>query len=654
MDLDLIDPVLGWISANPAWAGVVVMLIAFFESLALVGLFLPGAVLMFGVGALVGAGTLPLWPTLLWAAVGAIGGDGVSFWLGKRYHQRIRTVWPLRRHPELLAQSTDFFHRHGGKSILLGRFVGPIRPVIPLVAGMLEMPTSRFIPVNVISGLLWAPVYVLPGMVFAASLGVAAEVATRLALLLGTLLALLLLVLWLSRRLFNLYHRHAYRLLRGMLAWMQRHPRLGHLPAALLDPEHPEARGLTLLGLLLLVAGSALLWVLQAAGSTLPNLDQVAHNALAALRSPWADRFLFGVAILGSRPVLLALFAGPLLWLLGIRQWQAAWHWGAAVLFAFVFSLVLQWLFGAPTVPGPAEHLIYATVLYGFLAVLLGRDVRERWRWLAYGVTLLLLCTIGLAQLYFASERLSALLANLTLGLLWVALLGIAYLRHESGRPCARPLLLVALLAIVGVGSWYHANRYDSELSQLAVQRRIQSMNVSQWQHTEWATLPAERGDVRGRHSHPLTLQYAGSLMALQQLLAPRGWQPALAPDAVNWMQWLALHPDPATLPVLPQVHDGQHQRLLLVKRDGERLLALRLWASDYRLQPDGEPLWLGNVSYLITGRVLGTLTIPHTAEDFRTPLNLLFDDLQTLPWPHQWRNRSDGTKVLLLEKGKD
>ena len=76
----------------------------------------------------------------------------------------------------------------------LGRSIGAIRPVVALVAGMLEMPTRRFIPVNVISGLLWAPVYVLPGMVFAATLGIAAEVATRLALLLGTLLMLLFLV----------------------------------------------------------------------------------------------------------------------------------------------------------------------------------------------------------------------------------------------------------------------------------------------------------------------------------------------------------------------------------------------------------------------------------------------------------------------------
>ncbi len=651
MDLDLIDPVLGWISAHPAWAGAVVMLIAFFESLALVGLVLPGAVLMFGVGALVGAGTLSLWPTLAWAAVGAIGGDGVSFWLGKHFHQRIRTVWPLRRHPELLAQATNFFHRHGGKSILFGRFVGPIRPVIPLVAGMLEMPTRRFIPVNIISGLLWAPVYVLPGMVFAASLGIAAEVATRLALLLGTLLLGTALVLWLSRKVFDLYHHNAYRLLGGALDWAQRHPRTGRLPAALLDPEHPEARALTLLGLLLLLAGLVLLWVLQALGTTLPNLDQATHNALAALRSPWADRVLLTVSILGTGPVLLTLFGTTLLWLLGCRHGQAARHWVAAALFAALFSAALQWLFGPMAGQSDSVSLVYATALYGFLAVLLGREVRERWRWLAYGLAALLLVSIGMAQLYFALQRLSEVLANLSLGLLWVALLGIAYLRHETGRPRARALLAVVLLSLAVAGYGYRVTRYDAELARQSAEPSLQFMAADAWWQQGWAGLAAERGDIRGRHSQPLTLQYTGSLAALQQQLATQGWQPAVALNVISWMQWLARAPDIAALPVLPQVHDGRHQRLLLIKRDGNRLLALRLWASGVVLQPGVQPLWLGNVSYLTDVRVLGTLTIPHTGDDFVAPLAQLRADLQTSRWPLRQVQRSDGSGVLLVRE---
>ncbi|PKM46697.1 MAG: phosphoesterase PA-phosphatase [Gammaproteobacteria bacterium HGW-Gammaproteobacteria-1] len=651
MDFGLLDILLHWIRANPAWAGVAIMCVAFGESLALVGLFLPGAVLMFGVGALVGAGVLPLWPTLAWAAAGAIAGDGVSFWLGRHFHQRIRVMWPLRRHPELLARSVDFFHRHGGKSVLLGRFIGPIRPVIPVVAGMLDMPPRRFVAVNVVSGLLWAPVYVLPGMVFAASLGLAAEVATRLAMLLGTLLLLLILVLWLTRRLFNLYHRHAHRLLRYGLDWAGRHPRLGHLPAALLDPAHPEARGLTLLGLLLLLAGATLLWALQAlGGSALPDLDLAVRQLLQAWHTPWADRLLLSLAAFGAATTLLPLFATVLLWLIWRRHWQAAGHWLAALLFAALFSL-LRLL--PPAAGTAAQPMLFAAVLYGFLAVLLGREVRERWRWLAYGSTALLLSLLGFAQLYLDTQPLSEVVIGLSLGLLWSTLLGIAWLRHPSGRPAARPLLGVALVSILAAGVWHWTYQYNTELSRRVALPAVVDLDAAQWLQQDWAALPAERGDVRHRRNQPITLQYAGGLPALQQALETRGWRQPVTLDAVSWLQWLNLAAAAAELPVLPQVHEGQHQQLLLIKpeADGRRLRVLRLWPSGRRLRPGGTPLWIGNAAWLEAQRVLGTFTVPRTLEDFVAPLDSLRGDLEAVGWTVDERRRGDGREVVLLRR---
>ncbi len=648
MDFGLINPVLDWISANPWWAGGAVMVIAFLESLALVGLFLPGAVLMFGVGALVGTGTLPLWPTLAWAAVGAIGGDGLSFWLGRHFHQRIRTVWPLRTHPQLLAQSTDFFHRHGGKSILFGRFVGPIRPVIPLVAGMLEMPTARFLPVNVLSGILWAPVYVLPGMVFAASLGVAAEVATRLALLLGTLLLCVLAVLWASRRLFDLYHRHAHRLLRFMLAWADRHPRLGQLPAALLDPAHPEARGLTLLGLLLLLAGATLLWLLQGwTNGLLPNLDQTARTGLRALRSPAADQLLLAIAGLGADGTPAVLFTTTLGWLAWRRHWLAAGHWLAAALFAALFSLLLQGLL--PSAVGGTTPIVFSATLYGFLAALVAREIRERWRWIVYGLTALLLCGSGFAQIYLEAQHLSEVLIGLASGLLWATLLGIAYLRHPSEQPAARPLLLIALLSLLAAGYWYRGHQYELDLARFTPARATAQIDTAARWQSAWRSLPRERIDLRGRPSHPLTLQYAGALAPLRALLARHGWHEPVHLNAVSWLNWLALAPPLVKLPVLPQLHDGRYQQLLLVKpaADGDRLLTLRLWPGDVTLAPNDVPLWLGNVSYLAADHLPGGFTVLRTQQDFAAPLMVLRNDLQTAGWPLRWEG--EGAGLLLL-----
>lgn len=182
---------LDWVSAHAAWAGPLVFLVALTESLALVGLIMPGAFLMFGFGALIGSGQLDYWPIVLWAIAGAIVGDGLSYLLGRWFGPRI-WAWPLfRRHSQLLQRSVDFFQRHGGKSIVFGRFVGPLRPVMPMVAGMMGMPASRFLLINCLSGIVWAPAYLLPGQVLVASVSLAATVASRLSLLILLVLALL-------------------------------------------------------------------------------------------------------------------------------------------------------------------------------------------------------------------------------------------------------------------------------------------------------------------------------------------------------------------------------------------------------------------------------------------------------------------------------
>lgn len=201
-----------WIGAHAVWAGPVVFLVAMTESLALVGLIVPGAILMFGFGALIGSGRLEFWPIMLWAVAGAIVGDGLSYLLGRWLGPRLGQVPPFRQRPQLLEAGVDFFRSHGAKSIVLGRFVGPLRPVIPAVAGMLRMSASQFLITNVLSAVFWAPAYLLPGMVLAASLSLAAAVAGRLltlgllALLLGWLLITML--WWLHRRA-NGYGRRA-------------------------------------------------------------------------------------------------------------------------------------------------------------------------------------------------------------------------------------------------------------------------------------------------------------------------------------------------------------------------------------------------------------------------------------------------------------
>jgi membrane protein DedA with SNARE-associated domain len=159
-----VQHIIAWINANHAWASFTIFMLALAESLAVVGLFIPAAPVMLAIGGLVGTGALNVWHTLFWAIMGAIAGDGISYIIGIAFKERLYNIWPFTRYPLWLDKGKQFFQKHGGKSIVFGRFVGPVRPFVPVVAGMLAMPANHFILTNILSAVLWAPVYILPGL----------------------------------------------------------------------------------------------------------------------------------------------------------------------------------------------------------------------------------------------------------------------------------------------------------------------------------------------------------------------------------------------------------------------------------------------------------------------------------------------------------
>jgi membrane protein DedA with SNARE-associated domain len=160
---DLAQPLLEFIRAHSDWAAVVMFITAFGESFAFVSLAFPGTTVLIAAGTLLAAGTLPYGPVLVAAILGAVLGDSVSYWIGRRFGGAIIRIWPFSRNPELLPQGIRFFERHGGKSVFIGRFFGPVRAVIPLAAGIMRMSRARFWVANVTSAIVWAPMLLLAG-----------------------------------------------------------------------------------------------------------------------------------------------------------------------------------------------------------------------------------------------------------------------------------------------------------------------------------------------------------------------------------------------------------------------------------------------------------------------------------------------------------
>jgi membrane protein DedA with SNARE-associated domain len=161
----LVQSTIAFVDRHQAWAVPIVFVLAFCESFAFVSLLVPATGILLGVGGLIAAAELGFWPTWVAAALGAIAGDWLAYWLAFHFKDRVLRMWPLGGHPDLVARGAAFFTTWGMPAVFVGRFFGPLRAVVPLIAGLNAMPWLNFQIANVASAALWAAGILLPGFV---------------------------------------------------------------------------------------------------------------------------------------------------------------------------------------------------------------------------------------------------------------------------------------------------------------------------------------------------------------------------------------------------------------------------------------------------------------------------------------------------------
>lgn len=624
---ELFAQLLAWVGAHPTWTYLIVFLVALAESVAVIGMVVPGVVIMVGAGALIATGELAFWPTAAAAIAGAVLGDGFSYWIGCRYRDRLRRCWPFNRHPGPLEHGIAFFQRYGGKSVAFGRFVGPGRATIPLVAGFMAMPKGRFAVANIASAIAWGPAYLAPGIVFGASLKLAAEATARLAILFLLLIGLLWLAAWSARELFLLLSPHASSALGGLLRWGNLHPTFGRIAQALADPDHPDAATLAALALAL-VAATAILGVSVSAtlvGAHDWAINQTALDLGQSLHTPLADQVMIGLSRLGDSVVTIPLVVAILVYLGLSGQKRTLHYWLAALAFTLLATPTLGWLVRQPSPElgldlgwywsFPSPQVLSATVLYGFLALSIARTLEPGWRWIPYSLAAILVTAVAAAQVYLGTAWLTDIVGSAALGLAWIAALGLAFHRHTETPSHFGGLALISLVAISSAFIAATLTRQQADLDRYHPQVPSFSIRAAQWQAREPIPVASHRQDLWHRNRRPFDIQYAGSLRYLVDALAWEGWEPAERLGWQNAVKLLSPSLPLEQLPVLPHVHDGHHDDLTLVKdlANGRRLV-LRLWATPARI--DGDiPLWTGDITELTKDVIVDLLAIPITRQ---------------------------------------
>ena len=426
-------------------------LLIFLES---AGLPLPGETMLLLAAAAAAQGVLPIGAVIAVAAVAAIAGDSLGYWIGHRYGLALLTRYGrwLRITPAHLNHAQAFFQRHGPKTVFLGRFVAVLRVLAAVLAGVSRMPYGLFLTYNAVGGIAWAAVIGFLGFQFGRQLPVV-EYALRQA---GWVMAGLIVVgllgflgwRWLAR------HQGAVRTrFDHAMEWLAQR-RVTHM----LEAVRGRLTGWSYLGIHtsigLAISVLSLLIFTQIADNvlgqeTLVQLDTRLALYLHGVATPLTTQVMFFFTALGG-PVLLAIALVGATALAAWRRWDelllgiGVIGGGAALdlllnalvqrprpVFVNPISVESSWSF-------PSGHAMMAVVTYGLLAYLLLVWLRQ-WRWqvaLALASTFLIV-VIGFSQLYLGVHYLSDVLAGYAAGLCWLATCLSAH-AYRTDAPAAR------------------------------------------------------------------------------------------------------------------------------------------------------------------------------------------------------------------------
>jgi membrane protein DedA with SNARE-associated domain/membrane-associated phospholipid phosphatase len=450
-----------------AWTYLLVGALAFLETGAFVGLIAPGEFTVMLGGAVAGQGdiSLPVILAITWLC--AFAGDSLSFMLGARLGRGflVRHGKRFRITENRLEQVEDYFSRYGGRTILIGRFIGLVRALAPFIAGSSRLPYRNFAPFSILGTGLWSTGLILVGYFAAQSLDTVTKVVGKglfvFAIVVGVVVALYLAFRFLrdpANRGRIVEEMEKRRALRPLLALGRRlRPQFQFLGRRLT----PGGLGLELTSLL--AALSVGLFVLIAywtvvAGDPGPTPgDHTAYDVANDLQAEWLVHVAKVITYLGSGWVVIPLAVLAAIALAARRYWLELWALVVGMTLTFLLVPEIKGLTDRPRPPDslvsvhgsafPSGHAAQST-LYTWLAITLALRVVPgiKRRSLVIAAGILLTGLIGLTRVYLRVHWLSDVTSGWALGVscfsaVAIVVLVIAHIRDNSRRHERAPQL---------------------------------------------------------------------------------------------------------------------------------------------------------------------------------------------------------------------
>ena len=609
-----------WLHANPQWGGFAAFIIAFSESIAILGTIIPGSVTMTAIGILAGSGVLPIWSVIGFGIAGAIIGDGFSYFVGYRYKNNLQNVWPFSHHPSLFITGEKFFIKHGALSVFIGRFVGPVRAIVPLIAGMLNMRPPRYFLASIPAAICWAPGYMLPGILLgAASLEMPADVATGLIITVLAFLVLIWLLAKLTTFLYNKTHHYfSEHFDRKWEVWEQQ-PSKRWFCELLRHASRPGKRGQILLAINMVIAFTlfVILYINVVIHGPLIGFNNAVYHLFRGLRTPTLDKVMLVITTLGFKNVLLPLVITLTAWFAFRKKWLAAIHWFMNGLIVSGAIFVCKSLHYNPRPTGtmkyltsssfPSGHTTLTVALFGFLAFLIATQLPKEKRKIVYWIATIIAVSVGISRIYLEAHWFTDVVGGTLLGLFVIAFTVLSYRRYRPDRLSILGILLVTVLTLGFTGSWNLYHNYHKYLHGSKAIWPTHYLSKQIWWHQHATLIPLFRNDRFGNPTELLNVQWAGNIEHIRTTLKQHGWHNPHTRDYLSTLKTLAEQNVAKHHSFIAKLYNDQHPVLELTKfvTNQSPPLILRLWQSNIKLMPNNTPLWVGTIYYRATEKHL-------------------------------------------------
>ncbi|MDR6759272.1 hypothetical protein J2Y48_004588 [Mycoplana sp. BE70] len=216
--------------------------------------------------------------------------------------------------------------------------------------------------------------------------------------------------------------------------------------------------------------------------------------------------------------------------------------------------------------------------------------------WVALPATMLIIA-IAFSRVYLGAHWFSDVVAGLAFAAVWLTILIVAYLNHQSSRETTVGLLGVAGAALLiggGFTIWHH---HAADIDRYGIRSEVRTVSKKDWLDREWEALPARRLDIRGENEEPFIIQYAGPLSGLAKQLEANGWSRGSVWNPSGLAEWLNPNPDIEKLATIPLLNRGNLPALIMLKKTSVPDLGryvLRAWPTELNLDTKPiSPIWL-------------------------------------------------------------